>query len=131
LAQLGRNPVEDEGPLRALTAELLRGAGYTVLEATDGNAAIGIAKRHRNSIDLVLTDVIMPGMSGGDLIVHLLSLQPKLAILFMSGYASDLIIRAGVPESERFVLHKRLTAKSLLAKVRSILDEAATKPEHA
>ena len=117
--------VEDDNSLRVLTAELLRGAGYTVLEAADANAAIGMEKEHRGSIDLVLTDVIMPGMSGFDLIVHLRSLRPKLAILFMSGYASDLIVRAGVPEPERLVLHKPFTRKSLLTKVRSVLDEAA------
>ena len=119
--------VEDDDSLRALTAELLRGGGYSVLEAAAGNAAIEIAKRHGNSIDLVLTDVIMPGMSGGDLIVHLRHLQPKVAVLFMSGYASDLISRAGVPESDRSVLHKPFTRRSLLTKVRSVLDEAATK----
>jgi PAS domain S-box-containing protein len=117
--------VEDDDSLRALAGELLRGAGYTVWEAADGNAAIEMVNRHLNSIDLVLTDVIMPGMSGGDLIVHLRHLQPKLAVLFMSGYASDLISRAGVPESNRSVLHKPFTRRSLLTKVRSVLDEAA------
>jgi len=119
--------VEDDDSLRALTAELLRGVGYTVLEATDGNAAIEIAEQHRNSIDLVLTDVIMPGLSGGDLIVHLRRLQPRLPVLFMSGYASDLISHAGVPEPDRSVLHKPFTRRSLLTKVRSVLDEAATR----
>jgi CheY-like chemotaxis protein len=121
--------VEDDNSLRALTAELLRGAGYTVLEAADGNAAIEIANRRLDSIDLVLTDVIMPGMSGGDLIVHLRHLQPKpkLAVLFMSGYAGDFISRTGVPESDGSVLHKPFTRRSLLTKVRSVLDEAATK----
>jgi PAS domain S-box-containing protein len=121
--------VEDDNSLRALIAELLRGAGYTVLEAADGNAAIEIANPRLDSIDLVLTDVIMPGMSGGDLIVHLRHLQPKakLAVLFMSGYAGDFISRAGVPESDRYVLHKPFTRKSLLSKVRSVLDEVATK----
>jgi two-component system cell cycle sensor histidine kinase/response regulator CckA len=63
--------VEDDNSLRALTAELLRGAGYTVVEAADGSAALEIANRRLDSIDLVLTDVIMPGMSGGELVVHL------------------------------------------------------------
>ncbi|HYM75623.1 MAG TPA: PAS domain S-box protein [Candidatus Dormibacteraeota bacterium] len=119
--------VEDDDAVRALIAELLRGAGYTVLEANGANTAIEVAERHRNSIHLVLTDVIMPGMSGGDLIVHLRALQLNLAILFMSGYASDLISRAGVTEPERFLLHKPFTRKSLLTKVRSMLNEAATK----
>jgi two-component system, cell cycle sensor histidine kinase and response regulator CckA len=121
--------VEDDNSLRELTAELLRGAGYTVLEAADGNAAIELANPRLDSIELVLTDVIMPGMSGGDLIVHLRHLQPKakLAVLFMSGYAGDFISRAGVQESDRYVLHKPFTKKSLLNKVRSVLDEVATK----
>jgi two-component system cell cycle sensor histidine kinase/response regulator CckA len=121
--------VEDDNSLRALTAELLRGAGYTVLEAADGNAAIELANRQLSPIDLVLTDVIMPGMSGGELIVHLRHLRPKpkLAVLFMSGYAGDFISRAGVPESDGYVLHKPFTRRSLLTKVRSVLDEAATK----
>jgi PAS domain S-box-containing protein len=122
--------VEDDNSLRALTAELLRGAGYTVLEAADGNAAIEISNPRLDSIDLVLTDVIMPGMGGGDLIVYLRHLQPKakLAVLFMSGYAGDFISRAGVPESDRYVLHKPFSRRSLLSKVRSVLDEVATKP---
>jgi len=119
--------VEDDVSLRGLTATLMRGAGYTVLDAADGAAAIEVATRHLNSIDLVLTDVIMPGMNGGDLIVHLRRLQPRLPVLFMSGYASDLISRAGIPEPERSVLHKPFTRRSLLTKVRSVLDEAATK----
>lgn len=118
--------VEDDDAVRALIAELLRGAGYTVLEANGANTAIEMAERHRNSIHLVLTDVIMPGMSGGDLIVHLRALQPNLAILFMSGYASDLIGRAGVTEPERFLLHKPFTRKSLLTKVRAMLDDGKT-----
>jgi len=119
--------VEDDDPLRALTAELLRGAGYTVLEASHGRAAVEVAKQHHNPIDLVLTDVVMPGMSGGDLIIHLRSLQPRLAILFMSGYASDLIVGTGIPEPERSVVHKPFTRKTLLTKVRSVLDEAEAK----
>lgn len=117
--------VEDDDAVRAI-AELLRGAGYTVLEANGANAAIETAERHRNSIYLVLTDVIMPGMSGGDLIVYLRTFQPNLAILFMSGYASDLISGAGVTEPERFLLHKPFTRKSLLTKVRAMLDNDNT-----
>jgi len=121
--------VEDDNSLRALTAQLLRGAGYTVLEAADGKAALEIANGHLSSIDMVLTDVIMPGMSGGELIVRLRNLRPerKLAVLFMSGYAGDFISRAGVPESDAYVLHKPFTRRSLLTKLRSVLDETGTK----
>jgi len=69
----------------------------------------------------------MPGMSGADLVVYLRHLQPKVAILFMSGYASDLVTRAGVLESEKALLNKPFTRKSLLSKVRLTLDEAARK----
>jgi two-component system cell cycle sensor histidine kinase/response regulator CckA len=113
---------EDDSALRALVAGLLTGVGYTVLEAADGNEAMSFAEEKSCSIDLLLTDVIMPGMSGGDLSVRLRDIRPKAAILFMSGYAGDLIVHAGVPESERSVLTKPFTRKSLLNKVRSILD---------
>lgn len=113
--------------MRTLTSELLRSAGHKVLDARNGDAAIEITKEHCGSIDLVLTDVIMPGMSGGDLVVYLRRLRPELSTLFMSGYASDLISRAGVPDSERFVLQKPFSRKSLLTKVRSVLDGAAAK----
>src|SRR5215470_11120554 len=93
--------VEDDQPLRALVAELLKGAGDTVLEAANGKEAIEIAARNSDTIDLVLTDVIMPEMSGGDLATHLRRIRADAAILFMSGYAGDLIVRAGVPQPER------------------------------
>lgn len=115
--------VEDDSALRAVTSDLLRGAGYSVLEANNGKDAIELAEQHRDSISLVLTDVVMPGMSGTELIEHLRHLQPRLAILFMSGYASDLLVRAGVPEPERFVLLKPFTRIALLKKVRATLDD--------
>jgi signal transduction histidine kinase len=119
--------VEDDDFLRPLTAQLLRDAGYTVLEAENGKVAIEIARKNEARIDAVLTDVIMPGMGGADLVVYLRHLQPKVAILFMSGYASDLVTRAGVLESEKVLLNKPFTRRSLLTKVRLTLDEAARK----
>ena len=116
--------VEDDGPLRSLVAELLRSAGYSVLETGDAPSAIAIAGGSQKSIDLVLTDVIMPGMSGGELAAHLRMVRPKLPILFMSGYASDLLVHAGIAEPEGFVLQKPFARKDLLTKVRSILDKS-------
>lgn len=113
--------VEDDNALRAVTSDLLRSVGYFVLEANDGDSAIEIAKQHGNSIDLVLTDMVMPGMSGSDLIVHLRRLEPKLATLFMSGYAGDLVGRASVVGPDTMVLHKPFTRKALLTKVREAL----------
>ena len=93
------------------------------MEAADASFAIEIVQRQQNSIDLILTDVIMPGMTGADLIALLRPVNPKMAVLFMSGYAGDLITRAGISESEKRVIHKPFTKKNLLTKVRSILDE--------
>jgi PAS domain S-box-containing protein len=114
--------VEDDISLRTLSAELLRRAGYTVMEAIDAKGAIEIAKERNGVIDLVLTDVIMPGMTGADLAAYLRHLWPDMTILFMSGYASDHISRAGVPESETHILEKPFTRKSLLRRVRAVLD---------
>lgn len=115
--------VEDDNLMRAMTADLLKGGGYNVLEAADANGALQIAKEHRASIDLVLTDVVMPGMSGADLSAHLRSLQPRMKVLFMSGYPGDLLAHAGVPEAEKLVIQKPFTRKSLLTKIRSTLDD--------
>src|SRR5690242_17150230 len=83
--------VEDDNLLRQLTTELLSGAGYTVMEAADSKSAIEIVEKQSAPIDLVLTDVIMPGMSGAELIAPLRSIKPNLAVVFMSGYAGDLV----------------------------------------
>lgn len=115
--------VEDDDLLRKLTAELLRSEGYTILEAADATTALAIVKKQPTSIHLVLTDVIMPGMSGGDLAAHLRPLNPKLAVLFMSGYAGDLVARAGIGEPDKFMIQKPFTKNSLLTKVRFVLDE--------
>ncbi|HKV82757.1 MAG TPA: response regulator [Candidatus Sulfotelmatobacter sp.] len=119
--------VEDDNLLRELTVELLRSGGYHVLEARDANAALDIAKEHGSSLDLVLTDVIMPGMSGADLVAHLRASHPNVAILFTSGYAGDLVTRAGVPDAETLVIHKPYTRKDLLTRIRATFDERASK----
>jgi two-component system cell cycle sensor histidine kinase/response regulator CckA len=117
--------VEKDELLRELTANLLRSGGCTVEEVADANAVLEIARRSSSSVQLVLTDVIMPGMSGGELIAQLPSIQPSLAVLFMSGYASDLIAHAGIAEPEKLLIQKPFTKKSLLTEVRSVLDEMA------
>jgi len=117
--------VEDDELLRELTANLLRSGGYTVEEAADANAALEIVKRSASSVQLVLTDVIMPGMSGGELISRLRSIKPGLAVLFMSGYASDLIAHAGIAEPEKLLIQKPFTKRTLLTQVRRVIDELA------
>jgi CheY-like chemotaxis protein len=107
--------------LRELVVDLLEESGYTVLEAVDVNAAIAIAKK-KKTIHLLLTDVIMPTMSGGELAASLKMLRPKLKVLFMSGYSGDLVANHGVLEAETNLLEKPFTKHALLSKVRSVLD---------
>src|SRR5205807_1749099 len=82
--------VEDEAPVRAVTRQLLERNGYTVLEASNGASALALVDGNdRLRVDLLLTDVIMPGMSGRDLATHLVAHRPKLHVLYMSGYTDD------------------------------------------
>jgi nitrogen-specific signal transduction histidine kinase/CheY-like chemotaxis protein len=113
--------VEDDESLRDLTVSLLRSHGYTVLEAKDGNAGTAVAEQHQGDIHLLLTDVIMPGMSGGELARKLEALRPNLHVLFMSGYTGDLIAHQGILEPETTLLEKPFTKVTLLTKVRDAL----------
>jgi len=98
----GRQPVsatlllvDDESSLRHAIAEILRESGYTVLEAADAASALEIAREHPGAIDLLVTDVVMPGMRGPELHHNILEMQPHIQVLFISGYAADL------PETDR------------------------------
>ncbi len=99
-------------------------ASHWLLRRIAINNLLGQSQRSGSTVELVLTDVIMPGMSGGELIARLRSIKPGLAVLFMSGYASDLIAHAGIAEPEKLLIQKPFTKKTLLAKVRSVLDES-------
>jgi signal transduction histidine kinase len=113
--------VEDEDQVRYMTAETLRGAGYTVLEAQNGDEALGLCTRHRDRIDLLLTDVIMPGMSGRRVSDVATSIRSDLAVLFMSGYTDEAILRHGVIEANIPFLQKPFTPSRLRMKVREVL----------
>lgn len=113
--------VEDEEPLRVLAAGILENNGYSVLLASDGREAMKLAKEHRY-IDLLVTDVVMPGQSGSELAAALTHFLPKLKLLYMSGYTSDLITQHGVLETEATLLEKPFTKNALLNKVRTVLD---------
>jgi len=115
--------VEDEDALRDLTAELLRSAGYKVLEAENGQAAVKIATQHKGIIHMLLTDVIMPGMSGSELVTRLKELRPEFKVLYMSGYTGNLIANYGVLEAHSALLQKPFTKQTLLNRVRAMLDQ--------
>jgi two-component system, cell cycle sensor histidine kinase and response regulator CckA len=115
--------VEDEQVLRGLTAELLESEGYKVVPAQNAQAAISIMSEPGVSIDLLLTDVILPGISGTELVSLLRASRPNLKVLYMSGYAGTQIARHGVLEAEAFV-EKPFTKASLLGHVRKVLGGA-------
>jgi len=113
--------VEDDPALRELVVDLLEESGYKVLEALDTKQAIEIAKRKKN-IHLLLTDVIMPTMSGGELARQICKLRPAMKVLFMSGYSGDLVAKRGILEAETNLVEKPFTKHALLSKVRVVLD---------
>jgi PAS domain S-box-containing protein len=121
--------VEDDETLREITVKLLQDAGYRVANAKDAKDALTIVAASPTEIDLLLTDVIMPGTSGTELIRQAEGGHPKLRSLLMSGYASDLVGRQGVLIHQGLFLEKPFTKKSLLAKVYSVLHSESTRPQ--
>jgi len=120
--------VEDEAPVRAVTRQLLQRNGYTVLEAADGPAALALVDGEAGGrhIDLLLTDVIMPGMSGRELADQLIARRPNLRVLFMSGYTDDAVVRHGMLEPGLAYLEKPFRPPMLLKKVRGVLQSKAS-----
>ena len=114
--------VEDEAPVRVLAHEMLVQQGYTVLQASNGPEALAVAGRDHVPIDLLITDVVMPGMSGGELVERLLETNPKLRVLYISGYSDDAIVRHGVKHADSAFLQKPFTYEAFVAKVREVLD---------
>ena len=115
--------VEDEAGLRKLAREMLRKQGYRVMEAGGGPEALRVWDRNPDRIDLLLTDVVMPQMSGRQLAEQLRAARPDLKVLYMSGYSHDVIARHGVLDSETAFLQKPFTHDTLGRKVRAVLDD--------
>jgi two-component system cell cycle sensor histidine kinase/response regulator CckA len=115
---------EDDEMVRALTSRVLSAQGYRVLEATDGAAAISIAEQHPNAIDLLITDIVMPGMSGRELADRLGKLRPGLKVLFMSGYTDKAIVHQQVLDENTPFIQKPFAPQALANKVREVLDIA-------
>jgi two-component system cell cycle sensor histidine kinase/response regulator CckA len=114
--------VEDEPAVREMTQAALQRLGYTVLPAASGAEALQIARANHGAIDVVLTDVVMPGMSGPQLVERLREDQPRLAALFMSGYTSDAVLRHGIETGEADFLQKPFSTSALATKLRQVLD---------
>jgi len=116
--------VEDAEPLRKLAQAFLESNGFRVLSAPSGEAALEIAARHSGLFDLLLTDVVMPGMNGRVLAEQLSMRQPGLKVLFMSGYTDSFIAGHGVLQKGTNLLHKPFTEEVFISKVREVLDGA-------
>lgn len=118
--------VEDDALLRELTAEALRAEGYAVIEAASGKEALVIATAFTEPIHLLVTDVVMPLMSGKELAQKMLKVQPDLRILFISGYAENAVMTQGILESGVLFLPKPFSVAGLAHKVRAVLDQLMT-----
>lgn len=116
--------VEDEDGVRNLARQALESRGYRVFEAANGEAALKLCRERSEGIDLLLSDVVMPGMSGRELRHHVTMLFPQTRVIFTSGYTDDAVVRHGVYRSESDFLQKPFTIPSLLRKVREVLDRA-------
>jgi CheY-like chemotaxis protein len=114
--------VEDADALRKLARSFLVDHGFQVIMASDGEEAVEVARNHDGRIDLLLTDVVMPGMNGRLLADRLLSKWPELKVVFISGYTDSFIAGHGVLEPGTHLLHKPFTEDALIRKIREVLD---------
>jgi CheY-like chemotaxis protein len=114
--------VEDARAVRALASRVLAAEGYSVLEAGDGAAAEVVAARHDGPIHLLLTDVVMPGLSGSQLAQRIAALRPAIRVLYMSGYTDDAIVHMDVLAKGIAFLEKPFAPEALARKVREVLD---------
>ncbi len=114
--------VEDFEEVRQLAREVLERQGYTVLEAANGDETLKVCERMKDKIDLIVTDVVMPGMSGGELADRIKALHSEIKVLYTSGYADDTIVHYGVKRDGTNYLQKPFTTEELGRKVREVLD---------
>jgi CheY-like chemotaxis protein len=117
--------VEDEEGVRALSRQVLQDNGYIVLEARDGFEALALSENHAGPIHLLLTDVVMPKLSGSALAERLMPLRPEMKLLFVSGFTESALVRNGVLTGEVECLLKPFTFDILARKVREVLDQPA------
>jgi CheY-like chemotaxis protein len=118
--------VEDELAVRRLASRVLRARGYRVLEASDGVEALQLMDRHGGPLDLVLTDIIMPGLSGPALVARLLPATPDLKVLYITGYSEEAIRQHGLLPAGGALLEKPFTAHQLAERVHAALARTET-----
>jgi two-component system cell cycle sensor histidine kinase/response regulator CckA len=116
--------VEDEKGVRELAREYLELTGYTVIAAEDGHTALELAAMHVGPIQLLMTDVVMPGISGRELAGRVKTIRPEIKVLFMSGYTDQAVVRHGILDTDAALLQKPFTMAALAAKLREILSTA-------
>ncbi|MFY9823856.1 MAG: response regulator, partial [Thermoanaerobaculia bacterium] len=114
--------VEDEDNIREPAVEILEGRGYQVLAAGDAAQALSLAQEHPGPIHVLVTDVVMPGLSGSQLAGRLSALRPEMRVLYISGYPEDSIAHHGVLNPEQHFLQKPFPPGRFLEKVREVLD---------
>jgi signal transduction histidine kinase/CheY-like chemotaxis protein len=126
--------VEDEESVRDLVKDYLVAAGYHVLEASDGVQALEIAAGHKGTIHMLVTDVVMPRLSGREVAARISATRTNLRVLYISGYTDDSVFRHGVLEGGMAFLQKPFNLKTLAQKIREVLDDQSTAesvPSHA
>ena len=116
--------VEDDHDVRGYVVEILRELHYRVLEAHDADSALGLIDRNDVRVDLLLADLILPGMNGVQLAEEVKARQPEARVLFMTGYSRDAIIHQWPVDAGIEMLHKPLTQDALEQKVRAVLSQA-------
>jgi CheY-like chemotaxis protein len=114
--------IEDETAVRALVRVVLEANGYTVLEAPDGESALRLCAQHAEAIDLVITDLVMPSMSGIEIADRVVALRPGTKVLYMSGFTRDVAVQHAVQAGSAAYLQKPFTPLSLARAARQALD---------
>ena len=113
--------VEDEDSVRELVRVTLASRGYKVLEASNGEAGLRLVEESKGPIDILVTDVVMPGIGGRELAKKLSALRPGISVLYLSGYTEDAVVTQGAHNEGTAFLQKPFTLQSLTKKVREVL----------